>query len=160
MAAALAPLRGGGSGAPRQWLDRTLQRRLGGGQSRSNRFTRFAAQPLWKMRSLFRPRDGGSSMPSLRRNLFKLAQAWISVPWTEKCSSDGGTLTGGRFSTAAVKGRRDIAAAAHGANVQTVLRIVEHGKLIAQGGQGLAGRAAASGATGGCCSSGSPGARS
>src|SRR5512132_2382708 len=35
-----------------------------------------------------RPGAGGSPEPSFGRKLFRLAHAWISVPSTEKCSSD------------------------------------------------------------------------
>ena len=34
------------------------------------------------------PGAGGSPEPSFGRKLFMRAQAWISVPSTEKCSSD------------------------------------------------------------------------
>jgi hypothetical protein len=52
-------------------------------------FERFS---LRKLRSPLRPGVGGSSWPSLRRKLFMLAHAWISVPSTGKCSSDSSAL--------------------------------------------------------------------
>jgi hypothetical protein len=47
----------------------------------------------WRqLRSPLRPEPGGSSLPSLRRKRFRLAQAWISVPSTEKCSAESSAL--------------------------------------------------------------------
>ena len=60
----------------------------------------------WKSRSPLRPGAGGSPEPSFGRKLFIDAQAWISVPSTEKCSSDKSALTLGCASTA----RRNLAA--------------------------------------------------
>jgi hypothetical protein len=63
-------------------------------------FERFS--PL-KAFSPFLPEPGGVSPPSLRRKLFWLAQAWISVPSTEKCSLDKSRFTSGRASSSARK---------------------------------------------------------
>jgi hypothetical protein len=41
-------------------------------------------------------------VPSFLRKLFIDAQAWISVPSTEKCSCDSRRLTSGSVSTAAM----------------------------------------------------------
>jgi len=63
-------------------------------------FERFS--PL-KSRSPLRPGPGGSSPPSLRRKLFRLAQAPISVPSTEKCSLDNSRFTSGKATSSARK---------------------------------------------------------
>ena len=53
-----------------------------------------------RSRAPLRPGAGGSSEPSLAQKLFRLAHASISVPSTEKRSSDRNRLTLGRRSTA------------------------------------------------------------
>jgi len=58
---------------------------------------------LWKSRSPLRPGAGGWPLPSFGRKLFMLAHASISVPSTEKWSSDNSALTRSWFSTAAMK---------------------------------------------------------
>ena len=55
-----------------------------------------------KLRSPLRAEPGGSSLLSLGRKLFMLAQAWISVPSTEMPFGNK-AVTAGRFSTASIK---------------------------------------------------------
>jgi hypothetical protein len=63
-----------------------------------------AAAPLAvEVRSPLRPPAGGSSESSLGRKFFMLADASMSVPSTEKCSSESRRLTSGRSRTAARK---------------------------------------------------------
>jgi hypothetical protein len=56
----------------------------------------------WKSRSPLRPASGGEPLPSFGRKLFMLAHASISVPSTEKWSSDSSAFTSGRLSTLAM----------------------------------------------------------
>src|SRR6266403_5090130 len=56
----------------------------------------------WKSRAPLRPGAGGSPLPSFGRKLFMLAHASISVPSTEKWSSDSNVLTRSWLSTAAM----------------------------------------------------------
>src|SRR5512146_3387065 len=54
-----------------------------------------------KSRSPLRPGEGGAPEPSFARKLFRLAHAWISVPSTEKCSSESNPAMRASSSTAA-----------------------------------------------------------
>jgi hypothetical protein len=67
---------------------------------------------------------GGSSPPtgaSFGRNDVWLARAWISVPSTEKCSSDISAVTRGCASTAASRQR---VALAHGSRSRVLVKLV------------------------------------
>jgi hypothetical protein len=63
---------------------------------------KVALAPGLRRGRLLRPGAGGSPLPSFGRKLFMLAHASISVPSTEKCSSESSALTRCWFSTAAM----------------------------------------------------------